>query len=269
MLTSTFILKLILAPLIIAFATLIARRWGDAIGGLVIGLPLTSAPVSIFFYIEQGPQFAQRAAKGAMLGMIPVAVFCLGYVFSSARISRLQLPWYGAAAAGIGCYALAVTGMSKVDLPLWETLLAVVIVLVAALFLVGRPGGEAVKVAPPRFDLPLRMVLATAMLLFVTTAASALGPVWSGLLSPFPIFTFVMSTFAHSQSGASAAWRVIRGVLAGLFAYTAFFLVVGLLVLNASPVLTYALAACVALAINGASLFRIAGVKSKITDDAG
>ncbi len=42
------LLKLVLSPLLLLMATLAVRRWGAAVGGLLVGLPLTSGPVSIF-----------------------------------------------------------------------------------------------------------------------------------------------------------------------------------------------------------------------------
>ena len=38
-----FLIKLIAAPLLLALATLAARRWGTVLGGILIGLPLISA----------------------------------------------------------------------------------------------------------------------------------------------------------------------------------------------------------------------------------
>ena len=103
LLSNDFILKLVLAPLIIAAATLVARRWGQNIGGLMVGLPLTSGPVSVFFALEQGRGFAANAAIGSLLGLIPVAVFCTGYVRNAKRF-----PWYLTAAISIGLYLAAV-----------------------------------------------------------------------------------------------------------------------------------------------------------------
>ena len=38
--------KLFLTPLLIVSVTLAGRRWGTAVSGLLIGLPLVSAPIS-------------------------------------------------------------------------------------------------------------------------------------------------------------------------------------------------------------------------------
>ncbi len=243
------IFKLVMTPLIIAAATLIARRWGERIGGLVIGLPLTSGPVSVFFAIEQGRDFAAGAALEAILGLVAVTVFCLAYVAASKRLA-----WYLASAASISLYLLAVWLVSFLAPGLgWEVIL-VPALLAAALLWLGKVEGAGKPIVTPWWDLPLRMVIATTLLVLITTGAGLLGPKWGGLLSPFPIFTFVMATFSHSQGGPSAAWRLIRGVLSGLFSYTAFFVVVGLMVQRDNLVVVYGLAALAALAVNGLSL---------------
>ncbi len=249
MLPNNLVFKLVMTPLIIAAATLISRRWGERIGGLAIGLPLTSGPVSVFFAVEQGRDFAEGAAFGAILGLVAVAVFCTAYVQTSKR-----LPWYLASAASIGLYLAAVWLVSFLTPGLgWEVVL-VPVVLAAALVWMGKAEAGEKAVVTPWWDLPLRMVIATTLLVLITTGAGLLGPKWGGLLSPFPVFTFVMATFSHSQGGPSAAWRLIRGVLSGLFSYTAFFVVVGLMIESANLFVVYGLATLTALAVNGLSL---------------
>jgi hypothetical protein len=249
MLSSHFLLKLLLTPLIIITATLVARRWGDHIGGLIIGLPLTSAPVSIFFAIEQGRNFAGQAAKSAILGLVPVAVFCCAYIWSAKRF-----PWFLAPLFGISLYLVAVWSISLVSPDLGLTTGLVALALILAILYVGKADFAAGKISPPWWDLPLRIVIATTLLLLITGAAASLGPIWGGLLSPFPIFTFVMATFSHRQGGSRAAWNLIRGVLTGLFAYAAFFLVVALMIEHASLPVVYLLAALAALSLNSLSL---------------
>lgn len=247
--TTVFIVKLVLTPLIVAMVTLVARRWGESIGGLLIGLPLTSGPVSIFLALEQSRHFAAGAANSAMLGLIPVTAFYIAYVRSAVRF-----PWYLSALFGITLYAAVVMGISILPIGTWLTTIIVPLILFVGMLSLGRRVAGGMSVSPPWWDLPSRMVLATALLLLITTGASMLGPVWSGLLSPFPIFTFVMVTFSHRQGGASAARRFIQGVSLGLFSYVAFFLVVRSLVERSSLWVVYALATLVALLVNGTFL---------------
>lgn len=247
--TTVFIVKLVLTPLIVAMVTVVARRWGESIGGLLIGLPLTSGPVSIFLAVEQGRSFAAGAANSAMLGLIPVTAFYIAYVQSARRF-----PWYLSALLGLALYAAVVIGISFLSIGMWLTTMIVPLVLLAGMLTLGRRVAGGMSVSPPWWDLPSRMVLATTLLILITTGASMLGPVWSGLLSPFPIFTFVMVTFSHRQGGASAARRFIQGVSLGLFSYVAFFLVVRSLIEKTNLWVVYALATLVALLVNGAFL---------------
>ncbi len=66
----TLALKLAATPLLIGAATLAGRRWGQAIGGWLVGLPLTSGPIALFLALDHGTQFAARAGRdrGSALG---------------------------------------------------------------------------------------------------------------------------------------------------------------------------------------------------------
>ena len=73
------LLKLLLTPTLLGLVSLAGRRWGPAVSGWIIGLPLTSGPVSLFLAIDHGTAFASRAAEGSLLGLISLAAFCLTY----------------------------------------------------------------------------------------------------------------------------------------------------------------------------------------------
>jgi len=246
---SLLILKLVLTPLLIAAATLAARRWGPAVGGWLAGLPLTSGPVSVFLALEQGQAFAAQAARGTLLGLIAVAAFCVAYT-RSAKDSA----WLRSSAIGFSLYLLATLGLSLVSLNLTVSTLLVFALLWVVLVAVGFPASRSSRISAPWWDLPLRMTTATMMVLFITGGAEYLGPDWSGLLSPFPVFAFVMAAFSHRQDGAAAAHRLLRGVVIGSFAFASFFVVIALFVQRADLVFVYLLATSVACAVNGISL---------------
>lgn len=244
--------KLVLTPLLIAVATLAARRWGPTVGGWVAGLPLTSGPVSVFLALEQGPSFAASAAQATLLGLIGVAAFCVGY----ARTAN-ALNWPGSCALGLASYLMAVWGLSTASLKLHASILLVFFVLVAATAMAGYPTARVIRTRASLWDLPLRMVAATAMVLVITGGAERLGPTWSGLLSPFPVFAAVMAVFSHVTGGPRSAVRLLQGVVIGSFAFASFFVVVALMIESQSVPTTYSLAAIFALAVNGMSLIRI------------
>ncbi len=247
------ILKLILTPLLIATATLAVRRWGFLLGGLFTGLPLISGPISLFLALEQGPRFAEQGSHGMLLGTVALVTFCVAYV----RTAK-GLRWLGPVLVGFISYCFAAWGLSFFSFNLGILTLLVLLFLSAAVKAAGPAVSSASVVAAPSWDIPVRMVTATAMVLFITGFAERLGPKWSGILAPFPVFTCIMGVFAQKQNGAAAAHRLIRGIITGCFGAVSFYLVVGLAVERTSVALTYLLAAAAALAINGLCLAALA-----------
>jgi hypothetical protein len=248
------LLKLVLTPLLVAAATIAARRWGQSIGGWFTGLPLTSGPVSVFLAIERGPEFARRSAEGTVLGLAGIAAFC--FTYDRAMSSRSPLI---AALLGVGAFLLITLGVSVVPSSLAGAAALSVTALGLALATVGAPPPR-VPVAPrSEWDLPLRMIVSTTMVLGIAGGAALLGPRWSGSLSPFPVFASVMTIFAHRSSGRSAARSVLRGVIIGSFAFVAFCVVLALALERTTIVLAYASAVAAAVSVNGASLFLLLG----------
>src|SRR3954468_7151692 len=101
------LIKLTLAPLLVAAATLVARRWGPRVGGLFVGLPLTTGPIFLFLALDQGLDFAARATVGILSGLVGLAAFALAYAAASCRISwvgslALAAVAFFAASAAIG-----------------------------------------------------------------------------------------------------------------------------------------------------------------------
>jgi hypothetical protein len=76
---TTLVLKLALTPVLIIGASIAGRRFGGAVSGWLVGLPLTSAPIAAFLAAEQGPQFAAHAAVGSLSGAAAEGAFCLVY----------------------------------------------------------------------------------------------------------------------------------------------------------------------------------------------
>ena len=249
MAAESFLLKLVVTPLLIAAATLVARRWGPGVGGWLAGLPLTSAPVSVFLAMEQGPEFAAGAAVGTLFGLTALAAVCLAYGWAARRVG-----WAGSAAAGLGVFGacLAVLGAAPASLSVAFALVCVSLALVAALLPATTAGVSGMK--PGAWDIPFRMAVATAIVLLLTGAARHLGSTLSGLLSPVPVFLLVMAVFAQRSQGSDASIRLLRGGVIGSFAFAVFFLVVGALLGRLGLGATYTLASLSALAINGAAL---------------
>jgi hypothetical protein len=248
---NTLLLKLIVTPVLIGAASLAGRRWGETLSGWFIGLPLTSGPVCWFLAIEQGTGFAAVAARGCLAGAAAEAGFCLAYGVAARRSG-----WIASLAAGTLAFAVCAGLLQAIAVPLWGLALVVCAALAAALALMPElASGCAGLPEPPRWDLPARMAVATALVLVLTEVAPLLGAQLSGLLATYPLFAAVLAAFAHHQSSAAAAGRILRGLLIGLFGFTGFFLLLALTIERIGIAASSAAATLVALAIQGVSLW--------------
>ena len=252
-------IKLILTPLAITAIALAGRRWGPAVGGWIAGLPLTSGPVSLYLALEQGRTFAATAAVNSLASGAAVGGFCLAYAAAAKRGG-----WITGTACGLSAFFCAAALLRFLPLPLLPTFAAVTVLLVGVRFLLPVPDRGLEDMTPPWWDLPSRVVVATGIVFLLTEGAQILGPRWSGLLAPFPLFVNVTVAFAHRNHGVQAGILVLRGTVMALFAFAVFFLVVGGLLPRFGIGWTYAIAAALAVTVNG---FSLRGIHGKIEVD--
>ena len=239
-------LKLILAPSLIAAVTLVGRRWGHKVGGLVTALPVVAGPTLGFYAIEQGNAFAAQAAHTALLGLVGVAGFCLVY----ARVCGTR-SWPASLGTGTGVFVLATALLHQAPVGLALSLLLTLASLASAVVML--PAVHAVRPATNHspWDLPLRMTAAATVVLTLTSMAAWLGPSWSGLLASFPVATTIIASFTHAQHGARSTVWFFRGLLPGLAGFALFCFVLatalGSLRMALLPAATTALATQVSL----------------------
>ena len=217
-----FYLKLMVTPLLMWAISLASRRWGGLLGGLLSGLPVTSALVMTFLCLEQGTAFALGAVPGALGGLAAVQATYTFYLFATRRLGiaaavLLAIPFYGLAA-----YAFTHWGSLYLSIGVALLLIGVLI----------RASGREPKpdtLARPRhryWEIPLRMVSATALLMLTTRLASWLGPATSGMLAPIPVIAWPLVVFAHVQHGRAGMAAMVRGNAIGAVGVIAFYLVI-------------------------------------------
>ena len=243
-------LKLVLTPVLIGAASLAARRWGPAVGGLIVALPLTSGPVAFFLALDYGAAFAADAVVGSLGGLVAIVAFSLAYAGAGTRRG---------AGAGIGAAALAYLVIGLLVRPLlemstWLVLGLVVASVAAGLRLLPRGGERRPSFPHPWWDLPARMAIATALVVGLTAIAPALGPHTSGLVATFPIYVAVMAVFTQRHQGPSAAIDLLRGLLAGLFGTATFYVVVHVTIVPLGIASGFLVATCVTLGIQALAL---------------
>jgi hypothetical protein len=161
---SLLAVKLLVTPAVVVAASLAGRRWGAAVGGWLVGLPLTSGPVAAFLAVERGSDFAAQASAGSIAGVVAQAGFCLGYAFAAAR------GWPAALASGALGFAVCALALQAFDLAPIALFVAALAALVATLRLLPRGAPSAPPVGWPRWELPARAAAATAVALIVQAA---------------------------------------------------------------------------------------------------
>jgi hypothetical protein len=239
------LLKLTLTPLLVGGATLAARRWGPAIGGWIVSLPLTSGPILFFLALDHGPAFAAEATTGTLLGLGAICGYCVGYLLASRRGPLLA---FATASAGFVLVAVAVQPITGAPFAL----------LAAGVFrLMPASAGARVTRQHPAWDLPARVIVGTALVVGLTAIAPYLGPVTSGLVATFPVYVSVLAVFEHHHAGRLAALGVLRGLLVGLFGTVAFYVVVHALLVPAGIAVAFAAAIAATLAIGALALRRV------------
>jgi hypothetical protein len=243
----TLVLKVVVTPVLIAAASLAGRRWGQAVGGWLVGLPLTSGPVAFFLALDHGVGFAAAAAFGSLAGAIAEAAFCLAYAWSARRGWPLAL--------GAACVAFAVVaaGLQRLALGLLGLAVLVVVTLTVAMRCLPQGMAAGPESAPPRWDIPARMLITTALVVALTEVAPVLGPRLSGILATFPLYAAILTVFAQ-RGGPALAVQVLRGLLVGLLSFAAFFVVLGGLIERLGVAGGFVAATAVALAVQAASL---------------
>ncbi len=243
-------LKLILAPIIIGTASLAGRRWGPAVSGWIVGLPLTSGPVIFFLAISHDVPFAANAIRGTLSGGFSLIAFCIVHAWLSKKFD-----WRVTTLGSLSIFAALTIALQGLVMSLLPLFALVLLTISSGVWLMPRQEAEQIAVSTlNQWDIPARILVGTSFILFVTGIAPIIGSKLTGLLTTFPLFASILAIFAQRQQGADGAIHVLRGLTLGLFAFAGFYLVLGLLIEHASLAVSFGAATLTALTVQGASL---------------
>ncbi|MGI8609822.1 MAG: hypothetical protein ACR2MY_11435 [Candidatus Dormibacteria bacterium] len=245
------LVRLVLAPALVAAATLAARRWGAAAAGWAAATPVVAGPVLLVFVIDHGPGFGAQAAGAATLGLVSLAVFTMVY----ARMALLGAPWPLCLPIGWASFVCTTALLSMVAVPPVVALVAAIAAFVLLRRLTGSPRPLQPEGRRPRGDIPLRMFAALVMVLALGLVAGRLGPRVSGLLAPFPIIGSVMAVFTHITRGREALQGYSLALVKGLPSFALFTATVALTVEGAGTPTAFLLASLLAAASHGILIF--------------
>ncbi len=244
-------LKLILAPIIIGTASLAGRRWGPAVSGWIVGLPLTSGPVIFFLAISHDIPFAANAILGTLSGGFSLIAFCLVHAWLATKFD-----WRITTLGSLTIFSLMTIALQGLVISLFSLFLLVFLTISLGVWFMPKQKAEQVAASTlNQWDIPARILVGTSFILFVTGIAPIIGSKLTGLLTTFPLFASILAIFAQRQQGTDGAIHVLHGLTIGLFAFAGFYLALGLLIENTSLVVSFGIASLAALIIQGSSLF--------------
>ena len=247
-------LKLIVTPLLMWAISLASRRWGGLLGGLLSGMPITSALVMTFLCLEQGSTFAVAAVPGALGGLVAVqATYCC-FMWSTRRAALVPAVLLALLAYGLVAYAFTHWGNLHLSV-------AVALVLIGVLIRASGREPSPDMLARPKhryWEIPLRMVAATSLLMLTTSLADWLGPATSGMLAPIPVIAWPLVVFAYVQNGRPGMAAMVRGNAIGAVGVIAFYLLLAALLQawGAAAAIGVAIASAVVLTLGLAAALR-------------
>ncbi|MCE5191088.1 MAG: hypothetical protein LLG08_04935 [Actinomycetia bacterium] len=235
--------KVLISPILLATSTFAVQRYGALVGGLLLGLPLVSGPVSILLFAQYGQHFAVHAAHGTLLGFVAAGAFCCSYSCVSPK-----RPWWQSLMVAYAAFFASAALLSLLHVTFGWALALVAVALASFAFTISAPRKTAAIPAPGKRVLASRMVLAGSMVLLITSVARFLGPEASGFLAPLPVLAAIMAASSQRHGGSDAVQGLLRGAVFGSWGGAAFFAVVILMAGQVEPAVMYATAAFVSIA---------------------
>ena len=255
--------KLLLTPFLIGGVSLVGRRWGPALAGWLVALPLTSGPVVTYVALEHGVPFGIDVGLGVVSGGFGLCAYAIVYARTATRSGALA-SYVLATLAFLGC-GLLVDIADPRSLP--PLAIGVGFAMLAAILLV--PSAPAVRGSrPPVWDLPARVIVGTVLVVGISALAPVLGARLSGLAATYPVYVSTLTLFAHRQDGPGAAMALLRGLVLGLYGWLGFFVILLVLMPAIGALPAFAAAVIAALAIQGISLWLLGGSLSAAVREA-
>lgn len=195
----------------------LAQRAGPRWGGLLLGMPCTTALALAGTGAERGLGAALGMAETGLLGLAAAVALPVAYMRAVGRgWGPLGAPAAGVAGYGVVAALCGSTGLVGLGVgPLFP--LVVVAVLLAWHLAVplgegrsawarkGRKGPDSRLVV-----IVLRTLVPVACLGAVLLVRDLVGPRWAGFLAPFPGLTLTMLVVTHLETGPVEACKMAR-----------------------------------------------------------
>ncbi len=214
------LLRIGLTPIAFALVSKAQSRFGDWIGGRLIGLPLTTGPFLLTVCMTSSRTTAAHAAAGVTSGQMAVVMFCSTYAWAAWRMRPLRATFTSLALA-----LTAVVALSSVA-GIWSAASAVWLMIAASLVLwpwADAQNRDAQTAAPASSATMLqRALISTCVVATMSTLVPILGARPAGVISSAPVLLSIMLPGTHRQTGAAGAAAMARGTIVSMAATVAF-----------------------------------------------
>ena len=237
-------LKLTLVPLFLLVVSMSGKWWGPSVAGWLAGLPVVAGPILYLLVLSHGSAFGVHAAERALSAVLASEAFNFAYAWTCRARA-----WPLALAAGLLAWFAAACGLSFLpDSPWCAAIVALAAVCFGQSFL-PRSTSVAPGASLSRIDLVGRMAAGAILTLIVTSISGWAGAAWSGLLAVFPLLGIILSVSSHRAHGPDFVIALLRGMVLGRFAFSAFCLTLMFALPREHPLVAFVLAAGLAMLV--------------------
>lgn len=196
------------------------ERASPFIGGIVLALPIVTAPAYVFIILHQDPGFVAQAALGSLATVGSVLLFLVAAI---ALVGRLPMAAVLAGALG----AWLATGLVIRALP---AALPVSLGIAAIAGLIAWWTGRKVPMTAPAargrspfYEIALRGSAAGALVAIVSGLAHLLGPTVAGIFASFPVALMTVCWFLPKRLEAAGIRAALRAAQIGMASHIPFF----------------------------------------------
>lgn len=207
----------------------LSQKAGPRWGGLIAGLPSTTAVVLFFLACENGEEYATRAADSGALGLCAGSALALAFSWaaSSGRSMAFSL-----AAAGVAFLGVAAVSPLILSLPAPLPLLLVISACcLLAIFAPNMPASSRTTSTSSHRSswrgMILRTIIPAACVLSVTMLSQRLGTAGAGLLGTFPCMLTSMLVVTSLEDGVPVAGKLAQAFPMGQLATLSFVILFG------------------------------------------
>jgi uncharacterized membrane protein (GlpM family) len=222
--TDLLILSLILAFTVggawVSFATLIAERYGSALGGLVGGLPAISIVSFLFIGLNQGPETASQATIVFPLALSFTMTFLLVYAVLSKRGFRVA--FLGALLVWVGLSVItAILNVRNLFFSLGVFLPVAGFYFYMLKMRLKLPHVGGAEITYSLREVAFRAIVGGSVIAFAVLASQLGGPELGGLASSFPAIFSLTLFFTYRTSGMALSRALTKPLLisSGLTAF--------------------------------------------------